>query len=322
MDRITLGAKGISASRLCLGALGFGSLIDRDASFAVLDRFAEAGGTFLDSSNNYAFWLEGADGGESERTVGEWMADRGVRDRMVVGTKVGYLPRTPGDRTIDDPEPLSAERIAESVGESLERLRTDRIDVLWSHRDDRETPLEETVRGFGAVMAEGRVGVVGAANHESWRVERARSLAANAGVEGYSLLQKRYSYLQPRPGAALESAAHRHASPADLDFTAHTEGMALLAYSSLLAGAYTSPDKGIEGAYDHPGTAARLAVLDEVAREADATRNQVVLAWLLGQEATIVPLVGASSVAQLDETIAALDLELTPEQLRRMNEAA
>ncbi|RJL33080.1 aldo/keto reductase [Bailinhaonella thermotolerans] len=311
MRQITIGnsEKSVTGGVLALGALPFGTRVDEETSFAILDRFAEAGGTVIDTSNNYAFWLDGATGDESETVVGRWLASRGARDRMVISTKVGARPTIPGDRTLDHIEGLSAAAIRKGAEGSLRRLGTDRIDVYWAHVEDRSVPLEETVGAFTELVDAGTVKAVGLSNHRTWRAERARALApAHARP---SCLQLRHSYLRPRPGARLIEGGHQQVTEEVLDYVA-AEGLTLFVYNSLLAGAYTNPDRPLAGYYDHPGTTARLARLREVAAELGATPNQVVLAWLMTGEIPIVPIVGVSTVAQLDEVLAATALTLDP----------
>lgn len=321
MERIALGPGGIEVSRLCLGAMALGGVQDEATSFAVLDRFVELGGNFIDTANCYMFWIEGGTGDESELLLGRWLAARGNREDLVLATKVGRRPSFPGGG-LEHSEPLTPERIGASLDESLQRLGTDRVDLFWSHRDDRDTPLEATMAGFDAVVRAGKARLVGASNHTAWRVERARAIAAAAGAAAYTAMQNRYSYLQPRPGAVLPEGGHVHAAPTDLDYVGQTPGMAMLTYSALLSGAYTNAAKPLGGHYAHPGTEARFKALDAVAAETGATRNQVVLAWLAGHEAPVVPLVGVSSVAQLDEVAAGFDLKLDGEQWQRLTDAA
>ncbi|WP_245680820.1 aldo/keto reductase [Glycomyces harbinensis] len=316
-----MGDDNIGVSRLCLGAMALGAVQDEATSFAILDRFVELGGNFIDTANCYMFWVDGGTGDESELLLGRWLADRGIRDDLVIATKVGRRPSFPGGG-LDHSEPLTPARIGAGVDESLERLGIDHVDLLWSHRDDRDTPLEATVAGFDAVVRSGKARLVGASNHAAWRVERARALSRKTGAAAYTAMQNRYSYLQPRPGAALPEGGHVHATDGDLDFVANTPGTALLTYSALLSGAYTNPGKALGGHYEHPGTRSRLAALDAVAAETGATRNQVVLAWLTGHAAPLVPLVGVSSVAQLEEVAAGIDLKLDPGQWRRLSDAA
>ncbi|WP_405086700.1 aldo/keto reductase [Microbispora sp. NBC_01389] len=299
--------------RIALGTIPFGTIVDEKTSFAILDRFVEGGGTVLDTANNYPFWLDGATGDESEATIGRWLASRRNRDAVVISTKCGARPSVPGARTLDAAEGLSAGVVRAAIEGSLRRLGTDHVDVYWAHIDDRATPLEETVAAFDEVVRAGQAGEVGASNHATWRLERARALAAARGGARYGHVQLRHSYLRPRPGVRLPEGGHTLVTEELLDYVRSEGDLRLWVYSSLLAGAYTA--KPLPEHYDHPGTAKRLAALDEVAGEIGATRNQVVLAWLRAQD--ILPIVGVSSVAQLEEIMA--DVKLGDEQLSRLD---
>ncbi|GAA3310024.1 aldo/keto reductase [Nonomuraea dietziae] len=309
-------------SVLALGAMLFGSVTDEKTSFAILDRYVEAGGTFIDTSDNYAFWIDGSQGGQSEKLLGRWRRSRGVGDEIVIATKLGARPLAPGTSYVDNAEGLSAKVIRESAERSRELLGVDRIDLLYAHIEDRAVPLGETVEGFAELVAEGTVGLLGVSNHAIWRVERARALAAAAGLPGYEVLQYQHSHLRPRfdvPESIFEDGSLGHAGAELMTYLRAEPGLTLVAYSPLLGGAYVREDRPLPRDYDHPGTPARLAVLREVAKETGASVNQVVLSWQLGGRLPIIPLAGASSVAQLEENLAAVDLELTQDQRARLD---
>ncbi|MFD2764343.1 aldo/keto reductase [Micromonospora eburnea] len=310
-------------SVLSLGAMLFGTATDEATSYAILDRYVEAGGTFIDTSDNYAFWQNGGQGGESEELLGRWRRSRGVGAEVVVATKLGARPLAPGTSYVDNPEGLSAKVIRESAERSRERLGVERLDLLYAHIEDRTVPLRETVEGFAELVGEGSVGLLGASNHRAWRVERARALAAAAGLPGYEVLQYHRSYLPSRVDLPIELDPDGDVGWVGPDLASYLRAepqLALVAYSPLLKGAYARPERlGVE--YDLPSTPARLAALRSVAAETGATVNQVVLAWLMGGDIPAIALVGASSVAQLDESLAAVDLELTPEQRARLDAA-
>ena len=310
-------------SVLSLGTMHFGTATDEATSFAILDRYAAAGGTFIDTADNYAFWV-GTQGGESEELLGRWRRSRGVGDEIVIATKLGARPLAPGTSFTDNAEGLSARVIRESSQRSRDRLGMSRLDLLYAHIEDPAVPLAETVQAFAALVAEGTVGLLGVSNHWAWRVERARSLAAAAGLPGYEVLQYQYSYLRPRtdlPGL-LSSDGEQGVLGGDLlSYLQAEPQLAMVAYAPLLNGGYVRQDRPLDAEFDHPGQPARLAALREVAKDADATVNQVVLAWLIGGKIPVLPLVGASSVAQQDESLAAVDLELTADQRARLDAA-
>ncbi|MFJ8233217.1 aldo/keto reductase [Streptomyces sp. NPDC094448] len=312
-----------TVSVLCLGAMLFGTRTDEDTAYAILDRYTEAGGTFVDTANNYAYWLDDSQGGVSEEVLGRWRRSRGIGDEITIATKLGARPRAHGTGWIENGDGLSAENIRIASEQSRERLGMDRIPLLYAHVRDRATPLAETVEGFAAVVADGTVGLLGVSNHWAWQVERSRAIAAAAGLPGYEVLQYSHSYLRrrtDRPDATHEEGPVGFVGGELLTYLREEPQLAMVAYSPLLGGGYTSEDR-LGPDFDHAGTPVRLAALDEVAKETGATRNQVVLAWLIGAEIPVIPLVGASSVAQLDESLAAVDLELTAEQRARLDGA-
>lgn len=311
-------------SVLCLGAMLFGTVTDEATSMAILDRYADAGGTFVDTANNYAFWVNGTQGGESEELLGRWRRSRGVGDEIVIATKLGGRPNAPARARSRDIEGLGAKVIRESAERSRERLGVDRLDLLYAHCEDPSVPLGETVEAFGGLVAEGTVGLLGASNHWTWRVERARALAAAAGLPGYEVLQYHHTYLRQRTDLPTLRSPDGDLGVTGGDLLGYLREeprLTLVAYSPLLGGAYVRPDKPLGIEFDHAGTPARRAALREVAADAGATVNQVVLAWLMGGDIPITPLVGASSVAQLEESLAAVDLELTADQRARLDAA-
>lgn len=309
---------GPRVSTLCLGAMPFGTRVDEATSFALLDRFVERGGTFIDTANCYSFWEDGGHGGDSEEVVGRWMAARGNRDRIVLATKVGARPAGPGEWP-GNAEGLSAKAIRNGIEGSLRRLATDRVDVLYGHIEDRATPLAETVEAFGELVAEGTVDILGVSNQVTWRIERARGLARERALAGYSCVQQQYTYLRPKPGATFGMG--EHVTRELLDYARTESDLTLLAYTPLLSGAYTNPAKPVPEQFDHPGATAQLAALREVALETGGTPGQVVLAWLLGGDLPIIPIIGATSLAQLDESLDALELDLTQAQRDHLDQA-
>ena len=313
-------------SVLSLGAMRFGTTTDEATSFAILDRYVAAGGNFIDTSNNYLYSANGTHGGESEALLGRWRASSGVGDQIVIATKVGARPVAPSSDFTAPREGLSRTAIREASERSRERLGVSRIDLYYAHIPDQTgAPLDEQVAAFGELVADGAVAMLGLSNHWAWQVERARSLAAAAGSARADVLQYHHTFLRMRTDIPdLRFSRDGEIGVADgpiLSYVRTEPGMTLVAYSPLLNGAYVRPEKELNRAYDHPGTKARLQALDRVVRETGATANQVVLAWLLGGELPIVPLIGASSVAQLDESLAAVDLELSAEQRRLLDEA-
>jgi len=325
----TIGSDPTSARKvsvLSLGGMRFGTTTDEATSFAILDRYVGAGGNFIDTSNAYLFYVNGTQGGESEALLGRWRASRGIGDEIVIATKVGLGPVAPATDFGTPREGLSRAAIRDASERSRERLGVARIDLYYAHAADQAgAPLDEQVAAFGELVADGTAGLLGLSNHWAWQVDRARGLAAAAGTARADVLQYHHTYLRMRTDIPdLRFSPDGEIGVADgsiLSYLRAEPGITLVAYSPLLNGAYTRPDRELWRAYDHPGTRARLEALDQVVKETGATANQVVLAWLIGGELPVVPLIGASSVAQLDESLAAVDLELSAEQ-RQLLDAA
>jgi aryl-alcohol dehydrogenase-like predicted oxidoreductase len=315
-----------TVSALCLGTMNFGTSTDPDTSTAILDRFVAAGGTFVDTADNYNQWL--GDGGESEELLGRWMRSRGNRDQLVIATKCGAMTTKPGSADDEYWEGLGAAAVDSAVKGSLARLGIDQIDLYYAHIDNRTTPLEETVAAFGRLATDGVVDLIGCSNITSWRLERARRLAADQGVAQYSVVQLQHTYLWPSP--VTQGSVQRLGSPhfpqagvEHFDYLREHRDMTLVAYAPLMGGSYSRPDRPFpaQRGYAHPTAYMRYEVLRQVAQELGATPNQVVLAWMLHQDPVVIPLFGASSVSQLDEALDAVEIRLDAEQMDRLNNA-
>jgi aryl-alcohol dehydrogenase-like predicted oxidoreductase len=311
VDTVTLGAGSAEVSALCLGTDYYGSRTPAATAHRLMDEFAAAGGNFLDTSNIYAAFLPGFVGGESETTIGDWMARRRNRSSMFVATKVC------GDYQ-DVPYGLRAADIRRECDKSLRRLRTDVIDLYYAHADDRQTPLEEIVEAFDSLVTAGKVRYVGVSNWATWRLAEARQVALTNGWATPSVLEYRHTYLRPRPGSVfLPQIA---VTDQLLDYAREKE-LPIVAYSILLNGAYSRADREVPEDYAGPDTDARLQTLAEIAAETGATPAQVVIAWLRQSPQQIVPIIGGSTVEQIRENIAGAELRLSDEQIERLTSA-
>lgn len=296
---------------LCLGGNVFGWTADRDASFAVLDAYAEAGGNFVDTADVYPAWVPGNTGGESESIIGEWTALRGNRDRMVVATKVGSLEGRRG---------LSAANIRRAAEDSLRRLRTDRIDLYWAHVDDPGTPLEETLGAFDALVREGKVRHVGASNHEAARLAEALEVSARAGLVRYEALQQHYNLLERGYEGALREVVA-------------AGGLVSMPYFGLARGFLTgkyrpgtevdSPRANAAGAYLTTERGPRvLRALDQVAAGHGVAPATVALAWLAAQPTVATPIASARSAGQLRPLLDLAEVKLGEDDLTLLDEAS
>lgn len=309
-----------SHSPLVLGAMAFGTRLDEDTSFALLDRFVERGGCWIDTADCYSFWdSPTGHGGASEAMLGRWLDSRpDIRDRVRISTKVGAEPLWPGSWP-EHRAGLSRRAIRDAVAGSLSRLGIDSIDMLWLHQEDRSVPIEETTDALAELTATGAVRRVGASNHPAWRIERSRAHAKAIGSTPIDAFQLNSTYLRKRPGTRLAGVIHRFGVLDDeqRDYAAE-HGFETWAYTPLLSGAYDNPDKEIPEVYDHQGNARRLAVLDMIAADRGCQRGQIVLAWLLAHG--IRPILGGSTIPQLDLAMEAALLALSTDEISALDE--
>jgi aryl-alcohol dehydrogenase-like predicted oxidoreductase len=290
----------------------FGSSTDKETSYRLLDQYVDSGGSFLDTANIYARWVPGFEGGESESLLGEWMRERKNRSQMFIASKVGF-------EYSGVERGLRARQIEQECEKSLKRLGVDSIDLYYAHVDDRNTSLEESLAAFDRLVQAGKVRLIGASNFLAWRLEEARWVSrTNEWVE-FCCVQQRYSYVRPKPGASF---APQIATNDDLLDYCTGRDITMLAYSPLLSGAYTRTDRPLQDQYLGADTVARLKTLGVVAEEVGATQNQVVLAWMVQSDPAVIPLVAASTVEQMEENLGVLSVELSTEQLKRLNQTS
>lgn len=304
-----LGHTNVEVSSLCLGAMYLGTRNDQASSYRLLDQYVDVGGRFIDTANIYAHWVDGFKGGESETVIGAWMRERGNRDQVFIASKVGF-------EYGDVPRRLRAGDIEVECEKSLRRLGVETIDLYYAHVDDRETPLEETLEAFHRLIKAGKVRFIGASNYLAWRLEEARWVSQTHGLEQFCCIQQHYTYLRLKPGTNVEPQVMVND---DLLDYCHNREITLLAYSVLQAGSYTRADRPFRSELQLSENEKRLDALRTVAAETGATVNQVILSWML--QRSIIPLIAASTGAQLDENIGALDVHLNPDQMQRLNTA-
>jgi aryl-alcohol dehydrogenase-like predicted oxidoreductase len=310
----SLGRSGLSVSPLCFGGNVFGWTAGEAESFRLLDRFVEAGFNFIDTADVYSRWAPGHQGGESEAVIGKWLDRSGKRDQVVIATKVGM-------EMAPDRKGLQPDHIRRSVEDSLRRLRTERIDLYQSHRDDPETPLEETLAAYDALIREGKVRAIGASNYEAPRLKAALEASAKHGLPRYESLQPHYNL--------LERAGYENA----LEALCEAEGLGVINYFSLAAGFLTgkyrseadlgqSPRGGGLKKYLNPKGEAVLKALDEVAARHGVKPGQVALAWLMARPSITAPIASATRLEQLEEMMAAATLTLDAADIEALNAAS
>lgn len=306
-----IGATGMSTPRLVLGGNVFGWTATAEEAFRILDRFVEAGGTLIDTADVYSAWVRGHEGGESESLIGEWLRRRGGRGDVLIATKVGMLAGEGGEK-------LEPARIAAAAEASLKRLGIERIDLYYAHQDDTATPLADSLAAFDRLVRDGKVRALGASNYSADRLGEALAVSAREGLARYEVLQNEYHLM------------NRKGFEGPLQDLCVERNVAMLPYyglaSGFLTGKYRSAaDQGKSvrgdrmGKYLDSGGLAVLDALDEVALEAGSTPAQVALAWLAAQPAVTAPIASARTPQQLEELIGAMTLELSRDQLSRLD---
>ena len=314
MEMRALGRSGLKARPFAFGGNVFGWTADEATSHTMLDMCVEAGVSLIDSADVYSAWVPGHSGGESETVIGAWVKSRGsaARSKLLIATKVAMLPARSG---------LKRNTIIAACDDSLKRLGVEQIDLYQAHRDDADTPLEETLSAFAELIQAGKVRAIGASNYSAERLREALDVSARLGLPRYETLQPQYN-LHDRAG--FEDA---------LQDLCVTEGIGVIPYyglaSGFLTGKYRSEadfKKSIRGmrmgAYLTDRGRRILAALDAVSAETGATLAQISLAWLMTRPSLTAPIASATSAEQLKELLGALSLSLTPAQIESLDQAS
>ena len=308
----SLGRSGLQVRPLAFGGNVFGWTADAATSFRLLDAFVAGGFGLVDTADVYSRWIPGHVGGESETVIGDWLQQRpGVREKVVIATKLGM--------DMPDGKGLSRAYMMTAVDRSLARLKTDYIDLYQSHRDDADTPLEETLSAFAELIKAGKVRAIGASNYSAPRLAEALKLSAEKGLPRYETLQPEYNlYSRTNFEGELQALCAR-------------EGIGVIPYFSLasgfLTGKYRSekdtegrPRGGmVKGMINSRGLAI-LSAMDKIAAAHSATLAQVALAWLVAK-GVAAPIASATSLEQLDELMGSAEVRLTADEVALLDQA-
>jgi len=308
--RRTIGSSELEVYPLSLGGNVFGWTADRETSFDVLDGYTAAGGDFVDTADGYSAWVPGNTGGDSERILGEWFEARGNRDQVVLATKVSQHPEFRG---------LAADNIRRAADASLERLRSDYIDLYYAHFDDETVPLEETVGALSALVDAGKVRYIAISNYSPERIDEWFRITEREGFHRAVALQPHYNLVERGYETTYRPIAER-------------EGLGVMPYFALAAGFLTgkyrdgvtvnSPRAGGAAKYlDETGRTV-LAALDDVAAAHGASVASVALAWLAAQPTITAPIASARTREQLSDLLASVELELSDADLDTLADAS
>lgn len=313
MKVVQLGNTDLQVSNLCLGTMQFGWTADEPSSVAVMDAFAAAGGTFIDTADIYSRWSPGNPGGISEEIIGRWMRARGNRSKIVLATKVR------GEMwSGDDGEGLSRAHITRAVEDSLRRLEVDTIDLYQCHWPDESTPIEETLTVFGELIASGKVRYVGASNYSAAGFDEALRAAGERTLPRFSTLQPHHNLV------------HRGEYESELAATCEREHIGVIPYSPLAGGFLTgkyrqgqplpkSQRASRAKQYLNEQGLAVVEALAGIARDRNTAIPAVALAWELTRPAVTAPIIGANSPEQLADLLPASELQLSASEIASLD---
>jgi len=282
-----------------------------------MDIYYEAGGRFMDTANCYASWEKGASGGESEMVIGAWLAERGNRNEMFIATKVGFPYKGVKGG-------LKAVQIADECDKSLKRLGVESIDLYFAHRDEPKIPLEESLEAFNMLAKSGKVKYFGLSNYGTERLKEAKRIINDLGLTDFCCVENHYTYLKSKnktDSATQRFFPHMEAIDDEQLTYAKTNHLTLTAYHVMLWGAYVGADISWWGKYASAANEARIEAIKKVAKELEATPNQVVWAWLLASDPPVLPITGPSNPAHLNENLEATDIVLNREQMEFLDRA-
>ncbi|HEU5414585.1 MAG TPA: aldo/keto reductase [Candidatus Angelobacter sp.] len=313
MEKRRLGNSSLEVSRLCFGGNVFGWTADEGTSFKLLDSFLDAGFNFVDTADSYSTWVAGHKGGESETVIGKWFKARGNRDKVILATKVGS--------EVAGRKGLSRDYILSEVEESLRRLQTDYIDLYQSHRDDANTPVEETLEAYARLVKQGKVRVIGASNFSPERLEMSLQASRKHGYARYESLQPNYNLYD------------RTDYETKLEPLCVEENLGVIPYFSLASGFLTGKyrtqadlEKSARGKFVQKYMNDRglriVAALEQVAKEKGSTAARIAIAWLMARPSITAPIASATSLEQLNELVEAARLKLDAETVAILNEAS
>jgi aryl-alcohol dehydrogenase-like predicted oxidoreductase len=320
LTKATLPGTDLVASILCLGTNQFGTTMDQAAVDAMLDRFVDLGGNFVDTARVYGDYSDQVPTGPSERAIGAWMASRG-RDRIVLATKGG----APDLRNRQHAPRINPDDLRRDLDESLQHLRTDHIDLYWLHYDDEQVPVAEILALMIAEQKAGRIRYFGASNWSPERIAEAQAHARSLGHPGFAAIQPSWSLAVPnREAAAMQG--YRSWFEDGYREIQQREGFAVVPFGAQGRGYLTRLSRDGEAAipehlsahFANADNARILPVVQDLARVHGASVNQIGLAWLLNQPLPVFPIIGPRTTEQLEEAIGATDLRLDQEELDRL----
>jgi aryl-alcohol dehydrogenase-like predicted oxidoreductase len=314
MEKRQLGQSSLHVYPITFGGNVFGWTADKAMSFKLLDAFVASGFNFIDSADVYSRWHPGNTGGESETIIGDWLKSRGGRDKVIIATKLG-IEMAPGKKG------LSRKYMMQAVEDSLRRLQTDHIDLYQSHRDDPETPIEETLSAYADLIKQGKVREIGASNYSAPRLAAALKISAENGLPRYQSLQPHYSLVE------------RQEFEGPLEDVCLKEKIGVIGYYSLASGFLTGKYHSKADAqgkargsrvetYMNDYGFGVIAALDDVAKRYNARPVQIAMAWLIARPSVTAPIASATNLDQLAELLKSAEIKLDAAAIQQIDAAS
>lgn len=317
MEYVNLGPTSTKVSRLCLGTMQFGWTASEETSMKIMDYAFEQGINFIDTANIYSYWAENSYPGKSEEIIGRWIASRKNRDDIVLATKL----RGPmGDKPNN--EGVGRKHVFKELRDSLERLQTDYIDLYQTHWDDQVSSLEETMRALNDVVTLGEVHYLGASNITNWRLMKALWISDKHDWARYDVLQFKYSLVERKRYEEFMAPVVKSERLGSIPYSPLGGGFLTGKYKQGAPLPDTPRAKRISELYMNDRGWRILKVMEDISQEQGATMSQVALAWILAQETITAPIIGANSIEQLSELLGSLEINLTSDQMNRLNTAS
>ena len=291
-SRIPIPKTELSVYPLCLGGNVFGWSADEAQSHDVLDAYTSVGGNFIDTADVYSEWKDGNNGGDSEAIIGSWLKKRGNRSDVVIATKVAKLSTRPG---------LSAANIEAAVDDSLKRLQSEYIDIYYAHKDDQNTPLDETLGAFDEIVKSGKVRYIAASNYNSARLKEAISISKSNNFAQYIAIQNHYNLLERKDYESDMAPALKELGLSGIPFFALARGFLSGKYRK--GATVESVRAGGVANYLNDAGYALLEKLDVLAKSHNTSVSAIAIAWLRAQPTISAPIASARTVAQLNEIV-------------------
>lgn len=315
MKRVNIRNTDLFPSNICFGTTFIGSEINRDYSYKLLNSYYSMGGNFIDTANVYADWLP-FEKSVSEKTIGKWIQEKKIRDKIVLATKGAHC-----DVKTPDVFRLSRKEIFNDVNDSLKNLRTDYIDLYWLHRDDSKKPIEEIMETLNILVKEGKIRYFGCSNWITNRIQKAQSFANRNNLMGFSANQMMWNLayidekkLKDRTLVVMNHGMknyHYKTKITAIPFSSQANGV----FHKMEFGKFEAWEESVKSIYNSEINFRRFNKIKILSKRTGLSISQIVLAYLLSQPFNVIPIIGCRTTEQLMDSLTASDINLNYEQI-------